>query len=83
MNIELVMNKEKHERPKHIACAEAQRHTIRATHQTPIELMLHLGWADARAVLPYHNTITTPPAYLLRAITTEQRQPSQNNIFVV
>lgn len=77
------MYKGRYEKHQHIACAEAQRHTIRAANQTPIELMLHLGWADARAVLPYHNTITTPPAYLLRAITTEQRQPSQNNIFVV
>lgn len=51
------MNKEKHESPQHIACAEAQRHKIRAINQTPIELMLHLDWADARAVLPYHNTV--------------------------
>lgn len=53
------MNKEKHESPQHIACAEAQRHTIHAANQTPIELMLHLGWADVRAVLPYHNAVTT------------------------
>ncbi|WP_146003022.1 hypothetical protein [Hoylesella timonensis] len=59
MNIEFVMNKEKHERPQHIACAEAQSHKIRAINQTPIELMLHLGWADARAVLLYNNTVTT------------------------
>ncbi len=61
-NIDLLMYKGRYEKHQHIACAEAQRHTIRAANQTPIELMLHLGWVDTRAVLPYHNAVTTPLA---------------------
>lgn len=56
------MYKGRYEKHQHIACAEAQRHTIRAANQTPIELMLHLGWADTQAVLPYHNTVMLPLA---------------------